>query len=84
MNDVPQLRKVLREREARAFVGLKPTQFREYVEQGVIPPPIKPHDNARINLWFEDELAEYQAKRAERRNIKHPLPAALSRPRKTP
>jgi predicted DNA-binding transcriptional regulator AlpA len=78
MNDAPKLRRVLREPAARAFLGLGPTQFWDLVNKGILPQPFKPHENARINLWFEDELAEYQASRAEQRNIKsRPGPAAM-------
>jgi predicted DNA-binding transcriptional regulator AlpA len=66
-NAAPKLRRVLREPEVRKALGYKKTQFDEAVKAGVLPQPFKPHENARINLWFEDEIIAHQeARRAAR------------------
>jgi hypothetical protein len=70
---IKELRNVVREPKARAACGgLGKSQFWDLIKDGVLPAPFKPHDNSRVNLWFEDELIKYQQARAEKRNLKGP------------
>jgi predicted DNA-binding transcriptional regulator AlpA len=59
---------VLRGRDARAFVGLGPTQFAKYVRLGDLPQPVKLTDNGRAVAWLKTELEAWLAARVAKRD----------------
>jgi predicted DNA-binding transcriptional regulator AlpA len=58
---------VLRGRDARAFVGLGPTQFAKYVRLGHLPQPVKLTDRGRAVAWLKTELEAWLLARVAKR-----------------
>jgi predicted DNA-binding transcriptional regulator AlpA len=57
------LRRVIRKKDLRDFVGLGPTQLDELIKKKEFPPGHPISDSGRARIWFEDELIEWQEKR---------------------
>ena len=60
--------KLLREKEAMARVGLRPTRFRELVASGVIPAPVDITPGGRAIGYVESELEEFISSRIRARD----------------
>jgi predicted DNA-binding transcriptional regulator AlpA len=66
------LRRIVREPEAIAASGLGRSVFWDMVNNKLFPQPFKAHDRSRTNLWFLDEVINWQQQRAAVRNQKAP------------
>jgi predicted DNA-binding transcriptional regulator AlpA len=70
----PQPRKVLREAALFDFDGLQKSQRAKLISEGKYPAPFRMNESGRGKIWFEDEIAKWQEKRAATRMLKTRLP----------
>jgi hypothetical protein len=63
-------RKVWREHDLKALDGMAHSRRDEMIRAGEYPPPAKVFEGGRANIWFDDEIAAFQAWRRDRRDGK--------------
>jgi predicted DNA-binding transcriptional regulator AlpA len=63
-----RLTHVLRAGALEAATGLKRTQVEEMIAEDSFPPPAHARDDGRAKIWFEHEVAAWQAWRKARRD----------------
>ena len=56
------MRKVLRKPAVLGATGWSNSTLYEKIAKGLFPKPVKLDPNGRVSVWFEDEVAAFQAR----------------------